>query len=103
MTKKPKRRGKPTKLARRVTPITRTLRPEALNQIARSIKGKQPSVFGLMSVLTEAGIDKICEDLERSKRAGEKVWTVADHRRLREEVYGSHEPGLEEGEKDTTK
>jgi hypothetical protein len=54
------------------------------------MKEKQPSVFGKMRVLTEDGIDAVCRDIERRERAGEKPWTAEDHRRLRQEVYGSN-------------
>jgi hypothetical protein len=51
-------------------------------------KPEKPSLWGKMTVRTEAGIDAICRDLERRKRAGEKTWTAEDHRRMREEVFG---------------
>jgi len=54
---------------------------------------EKPSVpvFGKMRVITEEGLDRICEELERRERAGEKPWTAEDHRRMREEVFGGSE------------
>jgi hypothetical protein len=53
---------------------------------------KQPSVWGLMTVRTEAGIDRICRDIERRRSKGEKDFSVEEHRRLRREVFGEGEP-----------
>jgi hypothetical protein len=54
------------------------------------------SVWGLMRVHTEAGLDQICRDIERRARAGEKFFTAEDHRRLREEVFGEPDKGSTE-------
>ena len=54
-------------------------------------KPRKTSVWGRMVVHTEDGIDKICKEIEHRERAGEKPWTVEDHRRLREEVFGKPE------------
>jgi len=49
---------------------------------------KPPSVWGLMTVHTEQGLDQICRQLEKRKARGEKLPTVEDHRRAREKLYG---------------
>jgi hypothetical protein len=54
-------------------------------------KPDKPSVFGKMVVHAEAGLDQICRDIERRKRAGEKFPTPEDHRRLRQKIYGKPE------------
>jgi len=52
---------------------------------------KKPSVFGKMTVHTEAGIDQICRDIERRQRAGEKPFDVEDHRKMREKIWNPEE------------
>lgn len=50
-------------------------------------KPKKPSpIWGAMTVLTEAGLDEICAQLEKRYAAGENRFDIEDHRRLRAEV-----------------